>query len=150
MTTDSEIPRFQQHANHWTETLLNTEKPELATAQRFATPYFKDDITPERVQRIIEISPIDNTLSPEKANQKRLKAEVELQMSGMKPQLTQQWKHRQLALAEYLDTLSELSARLDGLLSFAHLCEQQGVNSSHDLLSSADAKPGLYLLPANG
>jgi len=60
---DLEVPRFQEHANHWANTLLNTERSELATAQRFATPYFQEEITSERVQRIIAISPSDNNLS---------------------------------------------------------------------------------------
>lgn len=141
-----EVPRFQEHANHWANTLLNTERSELATAHRFATPYFQKEITSERVQRIINISPSDHNLSAEKADQKRLDAEVELQMSRTRPQITEQWKHRQLALAEYLDTLSELSARLDGLLSFAQLCEQEGVKNSHDLLPNHQAKAGIYLL----
>ncbi len=34
-------------------------------------------------------------------------------MSRTQPQITTQWKHRQIAIAEYLDTLSELAARLD-------------------------------------
>ncbi|WP_204104644.1 MULTISPECIES: hypothetical protein [Spirulina sp. CCY15215] len=143
-----EIPRFQQHAHQWAKSLLNTERPELATAQRFATPYFKNCITPERVQRITQISPSDRALSSDQTLQKRRGAKVELEMTRTQPQLTSQWKYRQLAIAEYLDTLSELYARLDGLLAFAQLCEQQGVKSSHELLPDANAKPGLYLLPA--
>ena len=146
---DLEVPRFQEHANHWAKTLLNTERSELATAQRFATPYFQDKITSERVQRIIAISPSDNNLSSEKAYQKRLDAKVELTMTRTQPYITEQWKHRQLALAEYLDTLSELSSRLDSLRDFAQLCAEQDVSSSHDLLPDEKAKPGLYLLPNN-
>ena len=141
-----EVPRFQQHANYWAKTLLNTERSELATAYRFATPYFQQEITFERVQRIIAISPSDNHLSSEKADQKLLDAEVELKMSRTQPQITEQWKHRQLALAEYLDTLSELSARLDSLREFAQLCEQEGVQSSHDLLPNHEAETGIYVL----
>ncbi|WP_017306138.1 hypothetical protein [Spirulina subsalsa] len=70
-------------------------------------------------------------------------------MTRTQAKLTPQWRHRQIAIAEYLDTLSELSARLEGLQRFAQLCEQQGVKSSHELLPSAEAKPGLYLLPAS-
>ena len=146
---NQQVPCFQEHANNWADTLLNTERSELATAQRFATPYFQDEITWERVQRIIDISPRDNSLSSEKAYQKRLDAEVELKMTRTQPYITEQWKHRQLALAEYLDTLSELSARLDSLREFAQLCKEQGVTSSHDLLPDNHAKPGIYLLPVN-
>jgi hypothetical protein len=143
-----EIPRFQQHAHQWAKSLLNTERPELATAQRFATLHFKNYIAPERVQRITQISPSDRALSSDQIQQKRRGAKVELEMTRTQPQLTSQWKYRQLAIAEYLDTLSELYARLDGLLAFAQLCEQQEVKSSYELLPDANAKPGLYLLPA--
>jgi hypothetical protein len=49
-------------------------------------------------------------------------------------------------IAEYLDTLSELLARLDSLQDFAQLCGDQSVKSSKELLPSKDAEPGLYLL----
>jgi len=75
-----------------------------------------------------------------------LDAEVELQMTRTQPQITEQWKHRQLALAEYLDTFSELASQLDSLREFAQFCAEQEVSSSHDFLPDKKAKPGLYLL----
>ncbi|MBP0003193.1 MAG: hypothetical protein J7642_05640 [Cyanobacteria bacterium SBC] len=142
------VPQLQQHAERWTETLLSDERPELNTVQRFATPPFKPHVTAERIHRIARISPIDRNLSPDGIRRKRTDAEVELQMSRTQPQITPEWQHRQIALAEYLDTLSELTARLDSLLEFAHLCAARNVKSSQDLLPVADAKPGLYLLSA--
>ena len=59
------------------------------------------------------------------------------------------WTHRQIAIAVYLDTLSELSARLDSLQSFAALCESRNVLSSRDILPNYDAEASLYLLPPN-
>lgn len=64
-------------------------------------------------------------------------------------QWDQTWLHRQIAIAEYLDTLSELSARLDGLQSFAALCESKNVSSSRHLLPDYNAATGLYVLPPN-
>lgn len=64
-------------------------------------------------------------------------------------QFDEAWTHRQIAVAEYLDALSELSARLDSLQSFAALCESRNVRSSRDILPNADAEPGLYILPPN-
>jgi hypothetical protein len=142
------VPQFQQQAETWAKKLLSDERPELNTAQRFATPLFKPHITPERVDRIVRISPVDQNLSADRAYRKRMNAEVELEMSRTKPLITQHWQYRQLALAEYLDTISELTARLDSLLAFADLCEAQNVKNSTALLPPADAKPGLYLLPA--
>ncbi|MCW6037143.1 hypothetical protein K4A83_12810 [Spirulina subsalsa FACHB-351] len=69
-------------------------------------------------------------------------------MHRTKPHIDQHWQRRQIALAEYLDTISELTARLDSLLAFADLCAAQNVKSSTQLLPPADAQPGLYLLPA--
>ncbi|WP_139276554.1 hypothetical protein [Spirulina major] len=142
------VPQLQQHAANWAGKLLSDERPELNTAQRFATPLFKPHITAERVDRIVRISPSDQNLSADRAYQKRTNAQVEVEMGRTKPMLTQQWQYRQIALAEYLDTLSELTARLDSLLAFADLCAAQNVKNSTQLLPPADAKPGLYLLPA--
>ncbi len=67
-------------------------------------------------------------------------------MSYAPERYNQTWQHQQIAIAEYLDTLSELTARLDSLQSFALLCEQKGVKSSKELLPDDTVKPGLYLL----
>ncbi len=56
------------------------------------------------------------------------------------------WLYRQVAIAEYLDALSELAARLDSLQSFAALCESRNVKSSKEILPDVDVKPGFYLL----
>jgi len=143
------VPQLQHHAENWGRTIIHDPRPELNTAQRFATPLFKPHITAERVDRIIRISPIDQNLGSDRAHRKRTEAEVELTMSRTKPQIDQHWQRRQIALAEYLDTISELTARLDSLLAFADLCAAQNVKSSTQLLPPADAQPGLYLLPAS-
>jgi hypothetical protein len=142
------VPQLQENAQHWGEKLLESDRDQLNTAYRFATPDFHHHISKERVQRIARISPRDRDLSPEKAWQKQQDAEVEMQMSRTKPRLDKHWQYQQLALAEYLDTLSELAARLDSLLAFAKLCERQGVKSSQELLPGNDWESGLYLLPA--
>lgn len=56
------------------------------------------------------------------------------------------WTYRQIAIAEYLDSLSELSARLESLESFADLCESKGVKSSQEIIPGNDAEPGIYVL----
>lgn len=66
-------------------------------------------------------------------------------MSYSSQRYPETWQHQQIAVAEYLDTLSELSARLDSLQDFAKLCDSTGVSSSKDLLPDSDT-PGLYLL----
>jgi len=59
------------------------------------------------------------------------------------------WTHRQIAVSEYLDALSELLARLESLQAFAALCETRDVKSSRELLPGSDAEPGLYVLPTD-
>ncbi len=59
------------------------------------------------------------------------------------------WIHKQVAIAEYLDTFSELSARLESLKTFTSLCQQTEVKSSLDLLPTKQAEQGWYTLPNN-
>lgn len=73
--------------------------------------------------------------------------DVELEMSYSSSKFDEVWTHRQIAIAEYLDTLSELSARLDSLQNFAALCESRNVKTSKDILPDANAESGLYILP---
>jgi hypothetical protein len=67
-------------------------------------------------------------------------------------ELDKSWYLTQAGLAEYLDTLSELTERLEGLQSFANLCEQANQKDPYQLIpsdraSGPEALPeGLYLL----
>ena len=141
----AEVPQFRNVAERWGDNLVKAERAELATAYRFSAPRFAGSISEERVNRIVEISKRDRALSPDQIRRKKDEVEVEFEMS-YSHQYDSPWTHRQIAVAEYLDGLSELSARLDSLESFAALCESQNVKSSHDLLPDANAKPGLYVL----
>lgn len=143
-----EVPKFKQVAERWGNELINDENPYLSTTYRFNHPRFQEYITPERVERIIEIATSDSQLSPEQIRTKKIHIDVEFEMSHSS-QWDEAWLHRQIAIAEYLDTLSELSARLDGLQSFAALCESRNVRSSRDILPDSNATTGLYLLPPN-
>jgi len=142
-----EIPRFQDSASRWANILLTDERPQLATAYRFAAPRFEQYVTQERVERIAYISPQDSGLSEDQIRRRKNDAEVEFEMFHSS-QLDAGWLHRQIASAEFLDSLSELSARLEGLQAFAEMCEIQGVRNSRMVLPDEKAAPGLYLLPA--
>ena len=50
-------------------------------------------------------------------------------------QFDQNWIYQQVAIAEFLDTFSELSARLETLQDFTTLCQKTGVKNSRELLS---------------
>ena len=143
-----EVPRFQGNTVQWADALLADEQPQLATAYRFATHRFKQHIGSERIERIAYISSVDNSLSKDKIRRRKNDAELEFEMF-YSSQLDEKWTHRQIAVAEYLDALSELSARLETLQAFADLCESRGVKSSREILPGADAEPGLYALPAD-
>ncbi|MBE9019842.1 hypothetical protein IQ272_27660 [Chroococcidiopsidales cyanobacterium LEGE 13417] len=143
-----EVPKFKQVAERWGHELISDKNSYLSTTYRFTHPRFQEYISPERVERIIEISPSDRALSLEHIRAKKIHIDVEFEMSHSS-QWDEAWLHRQIAVAEYLDTLSELSARLDGLQSFAALCESRNVSSSRNLLPDSNAAPGLYVLPPN-
>ncbi len=146
---EAEVPRFRQLVERWATVLLTNQRPHLSTAYRFATPRFERHISRDRVERIVTISPGDITLSSEQAHRKRKDAELEFEMS-YSAQFDQQWLHHQLAAAEYLDMLSELCARLEGLEAFAKLCDRSGAQSSHELLPSSTSEPGLYAIWVDG
>lgn len=141
-----QIPLFKQVAERWAKALINDENTYLSTAYRFTNSRFKNHIASERVERITEISPSDRTLYPDQIRSKKINVDVEFEMSYSSAKFDQTWTHRQIAVAEYLDGLSELSARLEGLESFANLCESRGVNSSREILPGADSEPGIYIL----
>lgn len=141
-----EIPQFKQVAERWGQALINHENTYLSTAYRFSNDRFNHYITPERVERITQISTSDRALSPEQIRSKKTNVDVEFDMSYSATKFDQAWTHRQIAVAEYLDSLSELSARLESLESFADLCESKGVKSSQEIIPGNDDEPGIYAL----
>ena len=110
-----EVPRFKQNAERWANNLLNKERLELNTAYRFTAPVFREHITQERVARIANLPEGDRS-APTFADRNSI--------------------YQQVAIAEYLDTFSELSARLETIQYFATLCQIAEVKSSLDLLPS--------------
>jgi len=141
-----EVPQFKQVAERWGKALINNENTYLSTAYRFSNSRFNYHITPERVERITEISTSDRALSPEQIRSKKTHVDVEFDMSYSATKFDQAWTYRQIAVAEYLDGLSELSARLESLESFADLCESKGVKSSREIMPGDDAEPGIYTI----
>ena len=141
-----EIPQFKQVAERWGQALINNENSYLSTAYRFSDSRFNNHITPERVERITEISISDRALSPDQIRSKKTNIDVEFDMFYSDTKFDLAWTYRQIAIAEYLDTLSELLARLESLESFADLCESKGVKSSREIMPGNDAEPGIYVL----
>ncbi len=141
---DIEINNFKEVVLRWANKLLDDENSQLSTAYRFTAPCFGKHISLERIERIISISEKDISLSPDKIRNKKNEVYVESQMDSKMSD--KYWQYRQIAIAEYLDTLSELYARLDSLRSFADLCESQNVKSSKEILENNITETGLYLI----
>ena len=141
-----EVPQFKQVAERWGQALINNENSYLSTAYRFSNSRFNNHITPERVERITKISISDRALSPDQIRSKKTNIDVEFDMFYSDTKFDLAWTYRQIAIAEYLDTLSELLARLESLEYFADLCESKGVKSSREIMPGDDAEPGIYAL----
>ena len=141
-----EIPQFKQVAERWGQALINNENTYLSTAYRFSNDRFNHYITPQRVERITQISTSDRALSPDQIRSKKTNIDVEFDMFYSDTKFDLAWTYRQIAIAEYLDSLSELSARLESLESFADLCESKGVKSSREIIPGNDDEPGIYVL----
>lgn len=62
-------------------------------------------------------------------------------------QFDRHWIYQQVAIAEYLDTFSELSARLETLQDFTMLCQKAEVKSSLELLPETQSDSTWYTLP---
>lgn len=143
-----EIPRFKSIAFQWSDKLITDEREQLATAYRFATPHFQEHISLERVERIACISSRDNSLSQEQIRRKKKEASLEFEMS-YSYQFNEKWTYGQIALAEYLDSLSELLARLESIQAFSQTCKSRGVKSSREILPGDTVEPGLYSLSSD-
>ena len=126
---DGEKPRFESLVESWAGTLLVAENKQLNTAYRFAAPRFKDLVLPERIDRIARTHTQDQQLSENQARRVRKEAALELEMSH-NSSLDENWTMRQLAVAEYLDGLSELNDRMGGIREFAAECENRNLSSS--------------------
>lgn len=143
---ENELPQFQLVSRRWADTLIQSDRPYLATAYRFSAPRFEEFIEPERVKRILAISPADQQLSERQIRRRQDDVVVEFEMSH-NANLSDQWTHQQLAVAEYLDFLSELSARLESLKFFSEWCDRRGLKSSKVILPDRNDAPGLLVLP---
>lgn len=145
---ESEHPRFAALSESWARALLADERPQLETVFRFAAPRFEDAVLPERIERMTRVHPADRSLPADRRQRAAKEAALELEMSH-NASLSDEWTHRQIAIAEYVDGLSELSDRLEGLGAFARECEVRSLPSSRDALPGPDAAPGVYVLPAS-
>ncbi|MUG99670.1 hypothetical protein F7734_48285 [Scytonema sp. UIC 10036] len=143
-----EVSRFKDIAVQWADVLLANERSQLATTYRFATPRFQEHVSQERIERISYISSVDKLLSKDQIRRKKKDAELEFEMS-YSSLLDEKWTHQQIAVAEYLDAFSELSARLESLQAFADLCHRSNVKSSRGILPRENTESGLYTLKAS-
>ena len=140
-----EVPRFRELSERWCAALLPADRPQLRTAYTYKASGFAGRISSERIQRIARLSPFDRGLTPEQVFLREKNLSVEFQMTYFQ-ELDKSWYLSQAALAEYLDTLSELTERLEGLQSFARLCRELNQADPYRLIPSEPKS--LYLLAA--
>ncbi|MBW4499260.1 MAG: lipase family protein [Scytonema hyalinum WJT4-NPBG1] len=143
---NNQVTEFRNTTRKWAANLINHKYSEIATAYRFTAPVFKNkNITREQVDRIAYISPVDQGLSKDEIEEKRDYVQIAFKLTENREELNNpEWIETQIFVVKYLDTLSELLARLESLLDFTHFCKSKGV-SIHDILPDHDAEPGLYL-----
>ncbi|WPF88091.1 hypothetical protein WEU38_14930 [Cyanobacterium aponinum AL20118] len=144
-----EVEKFKTVAHNWSNSLIKEGNSSLSTAYRFSASPFAEYITPERVTRIKDIYPSDLSLNQDQVRRKKNEASVEFEMSYAQERYPKSWIQKQIAIAEYLDGLSELLARLESLEAFADLCESRNLKSSKEILPDENAPSELYLLPAD-
>ena len=144
---DKEVTRFRNITKMWADTLIAHKYPNIATAYRFTADVFRDrNISQEQVDRIAYISSVDDNLTQDEIEEKLLQVEVEFLLTDYEQELNNpNWIKQQIFVVRYLDTLSELLARLESLQDFTDLCRSSDVQSIHDILPVNNAKPGLYL-----
>lgn len=144
-----EVEKFKTVAHNWSNSLIKEGNSSLSTAYRFSASPFAEYITPERVTRIKDISLSDLSLDRDQLRRKKNEATVEFEMSYAQERYPKSWIQKQIAIAEYLDGLSELLARLESLEAFADLCESRNLKSSKEILPDENTPSGLYLLSAD-
>lgn len=144
---DEEGAAFDALGERWANQLLDNDRPQLQTAYRFAVPELNEHILAERVNRIAELRPADRQLTDGERYEAITAAKVEYQMSYQKAR-GQDWLQKECAAAEYLDGISELTARLRGVGALAREVDHRQLKSSQDLLPGKDAQPGIYCIPA--
>jgi hypothetical protein len=144
----SEVPRFRKVAEKWCQALLPNDRPQLNTAYAYHAPKLNRYISDERIKRIVRLSPIDQDLSLDEVHRKKKSLEVEFQMSYFS-ELEETWILTQVATSEYLDSLSELTERLESLQSFASLCKEENEFDAFQKLPSDDFDKNIYLISLN-
>lgn len=147
---NQEVQALKDIVVKWADSLLSNEGvDDISTAYRFTYSIFTErGIEREQVDRIAYISTKDEygKLCQDKIEEKILNMNAEFTMSTASRTFTDEnWIKTQKAVAEYLDTWSELLARLESLQYFANLCKNKGVKNSLELLPGNDTEPGLYL-----
>lgn len=145
---ESEQPQFAALSEAWASALIADARPQLGTVYRFAAPRFENAVLPERIERMARLHVADRGVPDERRLRARKEAALELEMSH-NASLGDEWTQSQIAVAEYVDGLSELSDRLESVGAFARECDVRGLSSSRDALPGPDAAPGVYVLPAS-
>lgn len=139
--------RFKQVVQQWAKTLIIDNYPsKLATAYRFAVPRLSKHISPERLKRIIRISSNDRNIGEMRLHRIINEAQVELSLKRY-ANLGLSWDYEQVAIAEYLDGMSEILARLESYCLYLKECKKRGIRTTEDLFVNLSPSSSFYLLP---
>ncbi|MGF1981101.1 MAG: lipase family protein [Nostoc sp. CmiSLP01] len=140
---NTQVKNFKDTSKKWAKALIYHDISNIATVYRFTVPTFNEKITREQVDRIAYISSEDTSLS---IDDKCVEAETAFFMVEYREKLRNpEWITTQIVVADYLDTLSELLARLESLQAFIDLSNSQGINSIGEILPANNDEPGFYL-----
>ncbi|GCL39017.1 hypothetical protein SR1949_41380 [Sphaerospermopsis reniformis] len=143
----NDIKCYKSIVEKWAAVLIKGKfEPKLATAYRFGIPDLSKHISTERVKRIARISPIDRKIKNNRINEIINKAQVELMLERYS-HWGESWVYEQVAIAEYLDGMSETLAKLESFCLFLVECQKRGINITEDLFVNLTACNNLYLLP---
>ncbi|MBD2365385.1 hypothetical protein H6G36_30285 [Anabaena minutissima FACHB-250] len=143
----NDIKCYKSIVYQWAEVLIKGEyQPKLATAYRFGIPTLSKHISVERLKRIVRISPLDKDISKQRLSRIINEAQVEL-MLNRNSHLGLSWAYEQVAIAEYLDGMSETLAKLESFCLFLAECRKRGIKATEDLFVNLTPSNNLYLLP---
>lgn len=143
----NDIKCYKSIVQQWTKTLIKGEyQPKLATAYRFGIPMLSKHISVERLKRIVRISPFDKDISKQRLSRIINEAQVEL-MLNRNSHLGLSWAYEQVAIAEYLDGMSETLAKLESFCLFLAECRKRGIKATEDLFVNLTPSNNFYLLP---
>lgn len=132
-------------SGRWASSLVDSVADEdLRQPQRFRVDELLPSISAERAERVARLLPDWGGRTEDQEEDFRVEAQLERSLDRH-DQDRERWQHEQIAQADFLDGLSELSDRLETVGELAGYCERTGRHID-DLLPRDVAREGFYEL----